>query len=411
MEWNSRISLSENGWTDNKLCMEWMRDCFHPETKDRLRGDYRMLIVDGHASHVSTEFIRFAREHKIVCLCLPAHSTHLLQPLDVGVFGPLKQNYKTLLAEKTRFTTYNLDKADFISLIQKARQQGINSRNIQSAWRATGLIPYDPSVVFNKISTPNTEKDTLPTASTPLRTRFFSGQIPLTPGNIEQVEEVDELISLFRNQTLDSPKLTLLHKTLKAARLAMADRIVLNRTNTELLAANTRKRQRAQRTGIQYDGQGARVLSMEDVEKRRELADSKKKEKEAKSQAKKEKQDDRVFSLVLKDLIRLGPDLIYGSSPVSPRLLQKNKKRDDSIFQNAFHELLQITPDIFAETVTGDPKSKTSIQTKGKGPSKKKNTSVLVQDDEKLVDRGEQEKFSGVRVSKRGRIIRNTSKM
>ncbi len=199
IERNSRISLSENGWTDNKLCMKWMRDCFHPETKDRLRDDHRILIVDGHAFHVSTEFIRFAHEHKIVCLCLPAHSTHLLQPLDVGVFGPLKQNYKTLVAEKIRFTTYNLDKADFISLIQKARQQGINSQNIQSAWRATGLILYDPSVVFNKISIPNTEKDTLPTTSIPLRTRFFSGQIPPTQGNIEQIEEVDELISLFRN--------------------------------------------------------------------------------------------------------------------------------------------------------------------------------------------------------------------
>ena len=75
-----------------------------------------------------------------MCLCLPAHSTHLLQPLDVGVFGPLKQNYKTLLAAKTRFTTYNIDKADFISLIQKARQQGITSRNIQSALRATYII-------------------------------------------------------------------------------------------------------------------------------------------------------------------------------------------------------------------------------------------------------------------------------
>ncbi len=169
----------------------------------------------------------------------------------------------------------------------------------------------------------------------------------------------------------------------------MADCIILNRTNTELLAANTRKKQRAQHTGIQYDGQRARVLSMEDVEKRRELADSKKKKKEAKSQAKKQKQDDQVFSLILKDLMQLGPDLIYRSSPVSPRLLQKNKKRDNSIFQNAFHDLLQITPDIFAETVTGDPNSKTSIQTKGKGVSKKKNTTVLVKDDEKLVDKGE----------------------
>lgn len=100
-----------------------------------------MLIVDGHASHVTNEFIKFTREHKIVCLCLPAHSRHLLQPLDVGVFGPLKRNYKTLLAEKTRFTTYNIDKADFISLIQKARRQGISVQNIRSAWQATGLVP------------------------------------------------------------------------------------------------------------------------------------------------------------------------------------------------------------------------------------------------------------------------------
>ena len=252
--------------------MKWMRDCFEPTTRAYLRGEYRMLIVDGHASHVSTEFIRFTREHKIICLCLSAHSTHLLQPLDVGVFDPLKQNYKTLLAEKTRFTTYNIDKADFISLIQKARQQGITARNIQSAWRATGLIPYNPSAVFDKISAkPHTNDDTLPDASTPIQTRYLSGQIPPTPGNIEQVSEFGELISLFRHQTLDSPKLTLLPKTLKAARLAMADRIVLNRTNTELLAANTRKKKRAQRTGTQYDGQGARLLSLEDVEKRRQL--------------------------------------------------------------------------------------------------------------------------------------------
>ena len=77
-----------------------MRDCFEPETRSYLRSEYRMLIIDGHVFHVSTEFIRFAQEHKIVCLCLPAHFTHLLQPLDIGVFGFLKQNYKTLLAKK-----------------------------------------------------------------------------------------------------------------------------------------------------------------------------------------------------------------------------------------------------------------------------------------------------------------------
>ncbi len=83
------------------------------------------------------------------------------------------------------------------------------------------------------------DSGTLSSASTPIQTRFFSGQIPPTPGNIEQVLEVEEFISLFCHQTLNSPKLTMLHKTLKAARLAMADRIVMNCINTELLAANT----------------------------------------------------------------------------------------------------------------------------------------------------------------------------
>ncbi len=106
----------------------------------------------------------------------------------------------------------------------------------------------------------------------------------------------------------------------------MADRIVLNCINTELLAANTWKKRRAQRKSTKYDGQVARVLSLEDVEKRKRLAENKQKEKEAKSQARKEKQDDRLFFLVSKDLMRLGPDLIYGPNPVTPPLLPKNKK-------------------------------------------------------------------------------------
>ena len=75
----------------------------------------------------------------------------------------------------------------------------------------------------------------------------------------------------------------------------MADKMVLNRTNTELLAANTQKKRRAQQTGIVYDGQGARVLSLEDVKKRRQLAENKEKDKKAKQLAQKEKQHDQYF--------------------------------------------------------------------------------------------------------------------
>ena len=112
----------------------------------------------------------------------------------------------------------------------------------------------------------------------------------------------------------------------------MADYIVLNRINTELLAANIRKKQRAQCTGTQYNDQGARILSLENVKKGKWLAENKKKKKEVKLQAKKKKQDDWLFFLVSKGLIQSGPDLIYGLNLITPLSLLKNKKRDNFIF-------------------------------------------------------------------------------
>ena len=120
-----------------------MRSCLY--------GGYSILIVNAHPSYLSTKIIGFAQEHKIMCLSLPAHSTHLLQPLDLWIFGHSKKMYKTLLVDKIRFTMYNIDKADFTFLIHKARQQANTTRNIQSPLQATGLIPYNLSTLFNKI--------------------------------------------------------------------------------------------------------------------------------------------------------------------------------------------------------------------------------------------------------------------
>lgn len=94
------IATSVNGWTDNELGMEYLEQHFHPQTKEtHSTKGYRILIVDGHDSHVSIKAIKFCITHKIVLLCLPPHSTHLLQPLDVGVFSPLSVYYKNGIQE------------------------------------------------------------------------------------------------------------------------------------------------------------------------------------------------------------------------------------------------------------------------------------------------------------------------
>ena len=80
---------SDNGWITQELYIEWFRFFLKsiPPTRPVL------LIEDGHSSRVSIEVIELARQNDIHILCLPSHTTHLLQPLDVGIFKSLKSNY------------------------------------------------------------------------------------------------------------------------------------------------------------------------------------------------------------------------------------------------------------------------------------------------------------------------------
>jgi hypothetical protein len=121
------IGVSENGWTDIELGMAWLRDHFYPNT---LRLDNegricpRILIYDGHSSHISSTAIQFCLANGIQPLCLPRHSTHFLQPLDVSVFNALAHFYKKVLAKRCMFSAhFSVDKIDFLELLHEARKQ------------------------------------------------------------------------------------------------------------------------------------------------------------------------------------------------------------------------------------------------------------------------------------------------
>lgn len=104
------ISVSPNGWTDQDLGTLWIEKDFAPASAARLDdpGDYRLLILDGHNSHIHFPFVNFAEKHRIIILCLPSHTTHALQPCDVGVFGPLAAKWKALVMEVLLRTYYGV---------------------------------------------------------------------------------------------------------------------------------------------------------------------------------------------------------------------------------------------------------------------------------------------------------------
>ena len=70
--------------------MEWLRRCFEPTTRDKSNGLTRLLICDGHESHVTGAFVAHCMQNNIILMVLPPHSSHYTQPLDLALFSPLK---------------------------------------------------------------------------------------------------------------------------------------------------------------------------------------------------------------------------------------------------------------------------------------------------------------------------------
>ena len=88
---NVHFASTATGWTNENLGFEWLTNIFDRFTKGKARQgrDYRLLILDGHNSHLNMRFIDWCGLHRIILAFFPSHSTHRLQPLDVSLFGPL----------------------------------------------------------------------------------------------------------------------------------------------------------------------------------------------------------------------------------------------------------------------------------------------------------------------------------
>ena len=79
--------MSSKGWMDMSLFEKWFTGHFlryAPSVRPLL------LLLDGHSSHYSPVAVKMAVEENIILFTLPPNTTHLSQPLDKGVFGPLK---------------------------------------------------------------------------------------------------------------------------------------------------------------------------------------------------------------------------------------------------------------------------------------------------------------------------------
>ena len=113
--------------------------------------------MDNHTSHLSAELIDFAKSESIELLCLPAHSTHLLQPLDVGFYHLFKTNVSSMATALGYTGLRTIPRHKFPKLLHLALNK-IPGSSISAAFSTVGIYPINSS----KVCLPNTITPTKP---------------------------------------------------------------------------------------------------------------------------------------------------------------------------------------------------------------------------------------------------------
>jgi DDE superfamily endonuclease len=226
---NWMASVSPKGWTSNYLGLRWLIRNFEPNTREKAAGRQRILILDGHGSHLTPPFVEFCDQHKISILCMPAHTSHRLQPLDVSVFASLKHWYRRETDSRMRVSHVAVPKAAFIQIYEKARPKALTVHNVQSGFRKTGLIPYAPGMVIRQL--PICRQTPEPDISIP---SDLLPQTPRTTQDLHQMAAASSLIKLgalnlhTQAQLLDS-------KMYKGAEIAYNRLAILERDHADLI--------------------------------------------------------------------------------------------------------------------------------------------------------------------------------
>lgn len=143
-------ATSKNGYTTNRLSCFWLKEVFIPHIKKKKIEGKCMLIMDCHRSHTQENFQKTCEENNIIPMYLPPHSTHILQPLDLGVFGPTKSKYKSKLRNLAKLLgTDPVKQRLFISNYYEARNIKMTKERIVRSWETAGLNPEDPDKVIH----------------------------------------------------------------------------------------------------------------------------------------------------------------------------------------------------------------------------------------------------------------------
>jgi hypothetical protein len=182
--------LSGNGWMDMELFNMWF--CNHflryaPSVRPLL------LLMDGHSSHYFPDTIRLAARERVILFTLPPNTTHMLQPLDRGCFGPLKMAWREECHQyMSEHPGRVVTKFQFSTLFSRAWSRSMTMANVTAGFRVTGIYPLNRNVLSLDTSVAKLSQET---------DLFLPMHSPMCQSKKRVVSDfTDEEISLFERR-------------------------------------------------------------------------------------------------------------------------------------------------------------------------------------------------------------------
>ncbi len=139
------IGKTPNGWMTCQSFFEYVANVFEPYIKGIQKPV--ILFLDGHRSHISLQLSQFCLEKQIILISLPPNATHIMQPLDVCFFGPLKSSWKVHL-QKFRLTK-NMEpkKCHVLPILESLLSKPNFAADLKKGFQICGLCPLNPDNV------------------------------------------------------------------------------------------------------------------------------------------------------------------------------------------------------------------------------------------------------------------------
>ncbi|XP_028428578.1 uncharacterized protein LOC114552133 [Perca flavescens] len=178
---NALYGKSQAGYIDSELFRKWFVGHF---LKFATQERPLLLLMDGHMSHLDPELVRTAQREGVILLCLPPHTSHILQPLDVSFFGPLKADFSGVTGDLSAVNhSFMVSKKEFSRVLRDSYQRVKDRGLVVAGFRKSGLYPLDPMAIDWSRVMPSGRGTSSPLPPTPSASSWAGPDVthPITP--------------------------------------------------------------------------------------------------------------------------------------------------------------------------------------------------------------------------------------